>query len=80
VGVAEEVERHIRFERLRRDHEKVYVRLDPPICEGLSDRYGGSAIPIVRGVQTLPLVQRRADGAFEIIADEDHAPGRARRL
>ena len=70
VGVAEEVERHIRLERLRRDHAKVYVRLDPPLCEGLSKRYGGSAIPIVRGVQTLPLVQRRPDGAFEIIADE----------
>jgi hypothetical protein len=70
VGIAEELERHVRLVRERPDGKEVFVRADPTICEAVNQRHGRSKLPTVKGVLTLPLVLRRADGSFEYVVKE----------
>jgi hypothetical protein len=68
VGVMIEVERRVRLKRVRKDKSEDFVRLDPPFCDGLNLYHPDTRIPTVTGVQTLPLVARRSDGTFVILA------------
>ena len=71
IHVAIEIERHVRFMRVRKDSkETVYVRADPPVCDAINGGKVKSLLPRVKGVQTLPLVLRRRDGSFEIVMNE----------
>ena len=75
VALPEEIERHVRFQRQRRKKKDTsFVRLDPPFCEAVNFRPGGSKIPTVKGVQTMPLILRRADGSFEVASDNGFNP------
>jgi hypothetical protein len=68
MALPEEIERHVRFQRRRRNTDMAFVSLDQPFCEAVNFRPGGSKIPMIMGVQTLPLILRRADGAFDVAA------------
>ena len=60
VALPEEIERHVRFQRQRRKKkDTAFVRLDPPFCEAVNLRHGGSKIPTV---------SRRADDAADLAA------------
>ena len=75
VALPEEIERHVRFQRTRRNKkDTAFVRLDPPFCEAVNFRPGGSKIPMVKGVQTMPLILRRNDGSFEVAANNGFNP------
>jgi hypothetical protein len=75
VALPEEIERHVRFQRTRRNKKDTsFVRLDPPFCEAVNFRPGGSKIPMVKGVQTMPLILRRNDGSFEVAANNGFNP------
>ena len=74
VALQEEIERHIRFQRRRRGGDMAFVRLDQPFCEAVNFRPGGSRIPMVMGVQTMPLILPGGDGSFDVAAGNGFNP------